>query len=80
MAGCVYALKGEHSKNAELVTEKQLRLASELQDLIERFPEDPTSDDLQDRLLRIRNRFKLLTASAKFLQQVGTPKTQSFDF
>ena len=80
MLGCVYALKGERSKSPELVTEKQLRLATELQDLIEQFPEDPENEELQDKLLRIRNRFKLLVASVKFLQHISKPAAQSFDF
>lgn len=82
MLGAVYALKGEAAKDADLVTSKQLQIAGEVQGLIEQFPEgDMEGTEMQERLLKVRNRFKLLAASVPVIQKVRKPTAgPSFDF
>jgi hypothetical protein len=81
MLGAVYALKGEAARDAGLVSSKQLRTAEEISTLIEEFSDVMEGPELQESLLRIRNKFKLLAASVPVIQHVRKPATSpTFEF
>jgi hypothetical protein len=73
MLGVVYALKGEVARDADLVTSRQLHIAEEILEMIDNCPDDVEGSELQEYLLKVRNRFKLLTASVPAIQKVRKP-------
>ena len=73
MLGAVYALKGEAAQDPDLITSKQLKIAEEVQEMIEEFPDDVDGTEMQERLLKVRNRFKLLAAGVPAIQKVRKP-------
>lgn len=75
MLGAVYALKGEAAKNSDLIARKHLQIAEEVLELIEQFPDDIEGPEMQERLLKVRNRFKLLAAGVPAIKKVRKPTT-----
>lgn len=80
MLGVVYVLKGEAVRNSDMLTSKQLRIAEDVEDLIEKLPDEVEGTELQEHLLKIRNKFKLLAASVPVVQKIRKHTGPTLDF
>lgn len=80
MLGCIVVLETEAERNPDFLDPKHLSIAAEVKSLIEKFPVDPQDPDLQEKLSRIRSRFKILASGVKVLKECEDKNVASMEF
>lgn len=80
MLGCIQVLEVQAARNPDFVDPKYLSIAAEVRSLIEKFPLNPQDPDLQEKMSRVRSRFKVLTSGVKALQECEGKSVPSLEF